>query len=96
MDLDQNKSFDTCIESFKKLKLKDKQKEVISSLKEGIAFLTRVHSLNNNKADILYNREVLDINKENYTEDDFAEAVFVYTYAIKELMAGYVEIKEDL
>ena len=35
-------------------------------------------------------KEILDT-QHDYTEDDFAESVYVYINAIKDLMAKYVE-----
>lgn len=96
MNLRQNDIFNEYVDSYKKLALKDKYSEVISLLKHDVVFLSKILSMNNNDSDILYNREILDINNANYTSDDFAEAVFVYTYAIRELLASYIEMKEDL
>ena len=42
------------------------------------------------KCEVLYNKEILDT-QHDYTEDDFAESVYVYINAIKDLMAKYVE-----
>ena len=95
MNLKQNEEFNDYVEKYKKLKLNDKQDVIITLLKEDITFLEKLLELKNIKPEILYNREILDTNNKNYNEDDFAEAVLVYCYSIRELLATYVE-KEEL
>lgn len=93
MEIIENKDFNEYIEKYKQLNLKDKQKNIINLLKEDIIILQKVLSNNNKENDykMLYNREILDVNNENYTEDDFSEAVIVYLYAIRELVAELIE-----
>lgn len=93
MEIIENKDFNEYIEKYKQLNLKDKQKSIINLLKEDIIILQKVLSNNNKENDykMLYNREILDVNNENYTEDDFSEAVIVYLYAIRELVAELIE-----
>ena len=93
MEIIENKDFNEYIEKYKQLNLKDKQKNIINLLKEDIIILQKVLSNNNKENDykMLYNREILDVNNENYTEDDFSEAVIVYLYDIRELVAELIE-----
>ena len=71
----------------------------IIRLKSFFIYRNVSHQLYNNKmamnskdikCEVLYNKEILDT-QHNYTEDDFAESVYVYINAIKDLMAKYVE-----
>ena len=90
----QEDRFNKYIEKYKKLKLKDKQKVIINLLKEDIAFLQKLTEEtypSEFSGEMLYNREILDMNKQEYTEDDFSEAVLVYCYSIRELLAEYLE-----
>ena len=88
MEIIENKEFNQFIEKYKQLDLKDKQKNIISLLKEDILVLQKILTDNDKEKSykILYNREILDVNNETYTEDDFSEAVIVYLYAMRELM----------
>lgn len=72
------------------MSLTDKQRVVIDELKETLAFLEMAMNSKDIKCEVLYNKEILDI-EHDYTEDDFAESVYVYINAIKDLMAKYVE-----
>ena len=37
---------------------------------------------------VLYNKEILDVEKEEQTEDDFVEAIYVYLSSVKEMMGA--------
>ena len=72
------------------MRLKDKHNVVIGELKETLVFLEMEMKSKDIKCEVLYNKEILDT-QHDYTEDDFAESVYVYINAIKDLMAKYVE-----
>ena len=93
MEIIENKEFNQFIEKYKQLDLKDKQTNIISLLKEDILVLQKILTDNDKEKSykILYNREILDVNNETYTEDDFSEAVIVYLYAMRELLAELIE-----
>lgn len=94
MEFKKNIEFDKTVEAFKKMALKDKHNVVINELKETLAFLEMIMKAKDIKCEVLYNKEILDT-EHNYYDDDFAESVFVYINAIKELMASYVEKEID-
>ena len=71
------------------MSLKDKHNVVIGELKETLAFLEMAMNSKDIKCEVLYNKEILDI-EHDYTEDDFAESVYVYINAIKELLESYI------
>lgn len=90
MKFEKNIEFDKTVEAFKLMSLKDKHNVVIGELKETLAFLEMAMNSKDIKCEVLYNKEILDT-EHDYTEDDFAESVYVYINAIKDLMAKYVE-----
>lgn len=94
MEFESNKQFDECVEKFKLLELKDKRKICENDLKEIMAVLQQLNEVNNKKIKVLFNREITDMNKEECSEDDFVEAMFVYINSIKELLASYIDVKE--
>ena len=87
MDFVENKNFNEYIESYKKLNLVDKQDEIIYLLKENIACIKMLLKVKNIEVNMLFNREMLDLKHDNYTQDDFAEAIFVYLHSFRELLA---------
>ena len=90
MKFKKNIEFDKTVEAFKLMSLTEKQRVVIDELKEILAFMDMTMTLSGLKCEVLYNKEILDT-QHDYTEDDFAESVYVYINAIKDLMAKYVE-----
>lgn len=79
--------FDKYVELYKQLSLNDKRKIALKEIKELLGFFSEINRDNGNS--MLYNREILDAEKEDVSEDDFAEAVFVYINSLKELIGDY-------
>lgn len=78
------------IEDYKEKSLLEKQKILIEELKELINLMQKICSDKRIRYDLLINKEVIDINKENYTQDDYAEALYAYLQAFKEIFASYI------
>ena len=87
----ENTSFNEYVETFKKLPLSNKKQIVQNDFKELIALLKEI----DNNEYVLYNKEILDVEKENQTEDDFVEAIFVYLSSVKEMLADYINDHMD-
>ena len=83
----EDTSFNQYVESYKKLPLKMKKEVLEKDFRELLAILNQ---LDKNHDEVLFNREILDLKKEDQTEDDFVEAIFVYLHSIKELLANYI------
>lgn len=83
--------FSDFIEEYKTKGLKEKQQFVINDLKEMIACIQQLCYLKGIKTDLLINKEILDVNSPSYTEDDFAEAVYVYIQMFKEVISDFLD-----
>ena len=90
MNFKKNEDFDKYVNCFKNLSLREKQKITIEELKKIIALFEKINIEQNNQTTILFNKEILYLNNEYITEDDYAEAVFVYINSIQELIAEYI------
>lgn len=91
MNFINDEKFDAYIDSYIKLPLEEKKKLVEKQIEEIIIVLTELNIKKGNKNNVLFNREILDLKKENATESDFVEAMFVYFYSIKELLASVID-----
>lgn len=87
-----NEAFNEYVEEFKKLTLKEKREEVLSSIKELIAVFETFAKVDNISLEYLKNNEILDIKKSD-TEDDFLEAELVYIENAKNLIGQYLDKK---
>lgn len=94
MEFIKNSDFDDYVYKYTLLNKKDKQDILVNMLKEDLLLIEKLLSDKNIDHKLLYNREISDLNKENYTEEDFLEAVFVYISSFRELFASYIEILE--
>ena len=90
MKFKKSKDFDNYVEEFKKLSLDEKKKLTIEEFKKIIVLFEKLNQENNNDTEVLFNREILDLNKTNSTEDDYVEAVFVYINTMQELIGNYL------
>jgi hypothetical protein len=82
--------FNELVDEFKKLSTNEKRELTINEMKSLLAALSSLNSIKSNDVKILFNHEVIDLNKENYTEDDYIEAIYTYIFSIKELLADFI------
>lgn len=87
--MEQEETFSEYIEYFKNLSLKEKQNIVLEQLKMLAAYTNTMCTTMNIPNQILVDKELTDVKKEDYTEDDFAEAVIVYVNSIQESLNDY-------
>ena len=82
--------FDAFIEEYKDKSLKEKQTILVKELKELIALSQKICLDKGITYELITNKEILDINKDNYTEDDYVEAIYVYLQTFKEILSTYL------
>jgi hypothetical protein len=83
-------NFDSYVDKYKNLPLKEKKALVEKEFEELLVVLNALNEKYNNASNILINREIFDLKKTDATEDDFVEAIFVYSHSIKELIASII------
>ena len=86
----QDDNFNEYVEKYKNLPLKEKKELVEKEMEEILVVLNALNEKFGDTPEVLFNREILDLKKEEATEADFVEAMFVYSYSIKELIASLV------
>ena len=84
------KNFNAFIEEYKELPLIDKQQTLVNDLKEIIALFQELCRIYRIDYELLVNREILDIKKTNYSEDDFVEAIYVYIQMFKDVLSNFL------
>lgn len=85
-----NVSFNEYINELKKLPIEEKREELIASIKELIAGFEYLAEQDNIKLHYLKSKEVLDLNNEFVSEDDFIEAAIVYVEVAKNIIGEYL------
>ena len=85
----EDSSFNQYVNAYKKLPLQKKKEMVNEETKKLIAFIEKINADMGIKEQTLFNREILDLNSDNVSDDDFVEAMFVYIYSIREALSIY-------
>ena len=86
-----NEEFNKIVNLFKNLSTNEKKETLIKEFKLSVAALEKMNNdiLNNNN--LLLNREIIDVNKKNPTDDDYLEAYFVYLHTINNLIINFAD-----
>ena len=81
---------------FKEQTLKEKQIIIYEQLQMLAGFTNNLCKELNISNELILNREILDLKKDNYTEDDFAEAIIVLINSIQNSVCDYCNGISDL
>lgn len=91
-----NKEFNEYMDFFKSQPLKEKQQIIYEQLILLTEFSNNLCKELDIKNDIILNRELLDLKKNNYTEDDFLEAIIVLINSIQTSICDYASGISDM
>ncbi len=91
MNPEQKKmAFDSYIEEYKDKSKQEKQNILVDELKELIVVVQKICIDKGIDFDLLVNREIVDINKEGYSDEDYLEAIYAYIQMFKEIFSSYL------
>ncbi len=91
-----NEDINEYMKFFKEQTLKEKQSIIYEQLQILAGFTNKLCKELNISNELILNREVLDLKKDNYTEDDFAEAIIVLINSIQNSICDYSNGITDL
>lgn len=80
-----NDNLNVLISSFVELPTEEKPKEIIKTLKENIVIVNNLCNQFGISNEILLNREMIDVQKEEATLDDYFEAIFAYIKSLEDV-----------
>lgn len=96
--MEQN--FDEYMEDYKKLPLKEKQNIIFEQLKILTSLTEKMCDEIGAENELILSNELTDLSKDDYTEDDFAEAVITLVNSIQNSLCDFslklTEINEQL
>ena len=87
----KDKKFDEYMSYYKTLPLKEKQNILIEQLKMLSSVTNQLCQEVGVDNEVIVNRELLDLNSNNYTEDDFAEALVVLVSSVQDSICDFCE-----
>lgn len=91
----KQEDFDELVSDFVSLNSKEKADLIISSMKEDIAIFKQISELNDLHIDIVFNREMVDVTKDNPSTDDYYEAIFVYLKIMEDISGKLLDYLAD-
>ena len=92
----RTENFEEYMNFFKSQTLNEKQTIILDQLKLLTTLTNKMCTELNVDNKMLINKELLDVNKENYTEDDFAEAIIVYINSIQNSLCDFDNKLSDI
>ena len=91
----KQEDFDNLVSDFVLLDTKEKADLIISSMKEDIAIFKQISELNNLHFDVVFNREIVDVTKDNPSVDDYYVAIFVYLKMMEDVSGKLLDYFAD-
>jgi len=93
MNIELNQAFYEYMEEFKKLDINDKKVEIINSLKETNALIDYLAEREQKQLQHIKSKEIAELNNGLENENDFLEALLVYSENAKNLLGQYLNDK---
>ena len=87
----QKEAFAGLIEYYKKLPLQNKRSEVISEIEDMISKYSEVCTKLGIMPNMTLNKEMLNINRNDITEEEFLHAVYAYLNTLEDISAQFIE-----
>lgn len=79
-------SYNDFMKEYTNLDINTKRSEIINKIKELTAFFQQLAIMNNIDSELLINREILDLNKEPVSEDDYLEGLFAHINMLEDII----------
>lgn len=86
----QKEAFSGLMEYYKLLPLQNKRIEIINELEELIAYYSKICTRFGVMPDMMLNKEMLNINRDNITEEEFLHAFFAYLNTLQDISAQFI------
>ena len=91
----KQEDFDNLVSDFVLLDTKEKADLIIAAMKEDIAIFKQISELNGLHFDVVFNREIVDVTKDNPSVDDYYEAIFVYLKMMEDVSGKLLDYFAD-
>lgn len=86
----QKEAFSGLMEYYKLLPTQNKRDEIISVLEELISYYSKICTKFGVIPNMTLNKEILNIKREDITEDEFLHALFAYLNALQDISAQFI------
>ena len=86
----QKEAFSGLMEYYKLLPTQNKRDEIISVLEELISYYSKICTKFGVIPNMSLNKEILNIKRDDLTEDEFLHALFAYLNALQDISAQFI------
>lgn len=86
MNEDMHRIYNSLMNEYTNLDVKTKRKEIIKKIQELIAIIQKICIDKNINSELLFNREIIDLNKSDVSDDDYLEGVFAYINMLEDIL----------
>jgi len=87
----QKEAFSGLMEYYKLLPTQNKRNEIVNILEELISYYSSICTRFGVLPDMALNKEILNITRENITEDEFLHGVFAYLNTLQDISAQFID-----
>ena len=87
----QKEAFSGLMEYYKLLPLQNKRNEIVGVLEELISYYSKICTKFGVMPDMALNKEILNIKRDNLTEDEFLHAIFAYLNTLQDISAQFID-----
>ena len=87
----QKEAFSGLMEYYKLLPTQNKRNEIVNILEELISYYSSICTKFGVLPDMALNKEILNITRENLTEDEFLHGVFAYLNTLQDISAQFID-----
>ena len=92
----QKEAFSGLMEYYKLLPTKNKRNEIVNILEELISYYSSICTKFGVLPDMALNKEILNITRENLTEDEFLHGVFAYLNTLQDISAQFIDRMSEI
>ena len=92
----QKEAFSGLMEYYKLLPIQNKRQEIVSVLEELISYYSKICTKFGVIPDMALNKEILNITRDNLTEDEFLHAIFAYLNTLQDVSAQFISKMTDV
>lgn len=92
----EKEAFGGLIEYYKRLPIDIKRKEIIDEIEEIISNYSKICTKFGIMPNMTLNKEMLNVNRKNITEDEFLDALYAYLNNLEDVSAQFIEKMSDI
>lgn len=92
----EREAFGGLIEYYKRLPIDIKRKEIIDGIEEIISNYSIICTKFGIMPNMTLNKEMLNVNRKNITEDEFLDALYAYLNNLEDVSAQFIDKMSDI